>query len=181
MKTLDCHEAEELMVYDLDGGLPPESERILASHLAECPACKALKEEYVSLFSALKSDVAQDPGEEFWKEQQESLKEIQNRVIPFRFRVSRTTGMLLAAILALVVIGMGIFYHVRDSAQGNPSETLIVAQELEHLYGATPDEMVILAGDQSMIWTDITKVSKSDDIANLDWFDVEDEPNHFWM
>ena len=65
MKTHECNEAEKLIVADLDEGLKPSEQERLEHHLRLCAPCRQVREESLTLLSAIASDLPEEPGEEF--------------------------------------------------------------------------------------------------------------------
>jgi len=72
---MKCRQIEKMISRHLDGRLPPEDESAMQRHLAECPACRRLLEEY----RLIREDLSAEPFPElnafFWERLQPRLRQ----------------------------------------------------------------------------------------------------------
>ncbi|HMK34743.1 MAG TPA: zf-HC2 domain-containing protein [Desulfomonilaceae bacterium] len=180
MKKLDCNDVERIMVTDLDEGLDLDSKELLEAHLQACPPCMRIREEFQSLFSAVAADVPPDPGELFWRRYDSTLASaLHKKRHAARWRDSRwkAAGVLLAAVIAFVAVFS--VYDVRKVTRAPGGDTSeLVFQELNNLYGPSPEEVVPALSDSTMLAE--IRIPQGDD-AMMDWFDAEDESGQFWL
>jgi predicted anti-sigma-YlaC factor YlaD len=72
---MKCKEIEHYISRHLDGALTSEEKEKLKTHLKSCPDCQAKREEYQSIFEALRKEEFPEPKPYFWERLQPKLKE----------------------------------------------------------------------------------------------------------
>jgi len=192
MKDLNCRKAEEWIVTDLDEGLEHEERVILENHLVGCASCRKMRDDTKLLLSEVAAGALEDPGEDFWKLYRMSLdarlrEHDVARSWGFGWTRSWSFGwkqasVFATAILVVVISLIGVF-HLRDFRP--PTDEAASSQliaELNQLYGPEPDELTYF--DLSPGDGQFYKVSKSSSVlddSSMEWFEVEDEPNHLFL
>jgi hypothetical protein len=180
MKTPDCRTIEEWIITDLDEGLSPEEETLLAQHLDECGPCRETRDEVTRLLATFRSDVPEDPGPEFWQSYHASL-DARLREKPLhqtRFWNVRWSYAAVA-LAAMLVLAVALATHFEDS-RVKPHAVVAMSpelmQEFQQLYGPAPDEMFDSGGEsleRLMLRVEANSSQQGD--AYLSWFEGEDE------
>jgi Putative zinc-finger len=86
MMTMQCHEAEPLLIDYVDQGLSPAIKEQLQKHLEACPACRQALEEYKQLLTAMDSQKRVQPGP--------ALREKFNIMLQSELNIDATTRIL---------------------------------------------------------------------------------------
>ncbi len=188
MKTINCSTAEHWIVLDLDEGLDQEKQALLQDHLATCEVCLQFRGETSLLLSRFSSDIPEDPGEEFWTRYHSSLRARLQEIEPRQSWVTWwATWWKPAAAFALVVLAI-LAFMIPEFRLGTDqvaldrttlSPTLIA--ELDTLYGPVSEEdpgpSISSEQERSLIGSG---ASVGED-SSFEWFEVEDEPNYFFL
>ncbi len=149
MKRISCSKADKMIVTELDEGLPLEQRAILDGHFRECPKCRRLHEQTAVLLAALREDVPDSPGEEFWTRFETTLlSRIQER--------GRRTGWwipwgkvgIVAAAVLLLAIGLVTFMPRSPEYAARPPSSNIVIQELYMVYGPLSEDFMTVDYDR---------------------------------
>ena len=183
MKTLECNEAEGLIISELDEGLGPPQQERLENHLRSCAHCRRVKEESRTLLSAIASDVPEDPGEEFWKLYYQSLdaRLKEKELKPAWSFWWKTAGVLVAAVMALIIIHVSYFQPVsRPIADRRPMSPHLI-QELQQVYGPVSDEFPRVSVASSQLLGKIDARDATLDDRDLQWLDVEGDPGPLYL
>ncbi len=184
MRPLTCRNVEELIVRDLDEGLDAADRARLEDHLQECSECCRLQEQFKHLFSAVRADVPEEPGEDFWRMYDVSLeaklreKEVRRGTL-FGWRV---VGAFVAAGVILVAAALGVV-NFRDTSPVDPFVSAAVMEDLTELYGPVPERYSPYgtgAAAENIVSKVASGATSYDDLETT-WFEVEDERNHQFM
>lgn len=98
---MNCEKAMELLSAKLDGELDASEEALLAEHLAQCPECRALEQELLSLDAALRTAEEEPPAE--------LAENVMASVRRERIRRTNTRRVLIwAAAAAVLALFLGV-------------------------------------------------------------------------
>jgi len=185
MRTIDCAQAEELIVRGLDEGLSPERVARLEDHLLHCTSCRALKEETAFLLTEVAADVPKDPGEEFWNRYHASLQAKLHEAQPVRTWGFgwKAAAALLAAGLVVVVIRLGsVTSRPPEIVDSNVAVSLL--SDLNEVYGLDQEEEVISEYPREGLLASLVVQANGNDSGILNWFEleeIEDEPDNLFL
>ncbi|MGB6066004.1 MAG: zf-HC2 domain-containing protein [Desulfomonilaceae bacterium] len=183
MKTLECNEAERLIIAELDEGLGPPQQERLESHLCQCAHCREAREDTLALLSAIASDLPEDPGEEFWKLYYQSLdaRLKEKELKPVWFSWWKAAGALIAAVVALIIIHVSFFQPVSRPIADRRIMSPDLIQELQQIYGPVSEEYPRVSVSSNQLLGRIDARGASLDERDLQWLDVEDDPGPLYL
>ncbi len=183
MKTLECNEAERLIVAELDEGLGPPQQERLENHLRLCAHCRQVKEDTFALFSAIASVVPEEPEEDFWKLYYQSLdarlKEKELKTAWFSW--GKAAGVLVAAVMALIIIHVSFLQPVSRPIADRRVMSPDLIQELQQVYGPVSEEYPVVSFSGGQMLGRIDTRGASLDDKDLQWLDVEDDPGPLYL
>ncbi len=177
MKT-NCSEIERLIIEDLDQSLPFEKRALFGEHIAHCASCRAMRQEYKSLFADISRDVPPDPGPEYWERYERTLKwKLYEKQETRRWRITWgwNTVAAFALSLALLVGGLSILFDKRNPVSQTISPMVI--SELNSLFGPSQDETSRVSPGTTL---DGEVSVKNGDLVTT-WFEVEDENSDYFL
>ncbi|MGO9572318.1 MAG: hypothetical protein ACLP5H_32790 [Desulfomonilaceae bacterium] len=134
--------------------------------------------------SAIASDLPEEPGEEFWKLYHQSLdaRLKEQELKPVWSFWWKAAGVLAVAVIALLVVRVGIFQpdnrQIADLRAMSPD----LIQELKQVYGPTSEELSpgSLFDDQLLTVVDARAAAGLDE-SDVQWFEVEDESGPLYL
>jgi predicted anti-sigma-YlaC factor YlaD len=181
MKRLDCHTAEDWIIARLDEGLSDKREQLLETHLQQCAACRAFRDETAVLLSAVATDVPPDPGEDFWKRYDSSLdakirEKAHNRAVGWW----RMPLVMVAASLLVIVVGLGALMYYQQSQPDRLARSTVLFEEFGQLYGPVSDEGLNRYPSWDQIVAGFVSVHQEYGPDSL-WFEAEDDPYQVFL
>jgi len=170
-----------MIVTNLDEGLSPEQRAILNDHLRECTQCRQLNEQTAVLLTALREDVPDNPGEEFWSRFETRLQarlQEQNRRTGWLFPWGKV-GAVAAAVLVLAIGLRTLMPHSPEYATRPPSANMVI-QELYTVYAPLSEDSVTVEYDrgESEYERNLQYLSEN---GALQLFDDEDDSVHLFL
>ena len=196
MKDSDCRTMEELILTDLDEGLPQEKRVVLERHVSECAACRKTWEDTRLLLSEIAADVPEDPGETFWSNYQISLKaRLRERDLEAHLRKTKNSiswgsgfwwkaaGAFAVAGLVFIVVSVGVFqHHAARSLTDESSVSSHLISDLNQLYGPVLADEATYGHEFDTEDSHLTNsiLAPSDDALG-EWFEAEDEPSELFL
>ena len=167
---MNCKKAEQWISMALDGELPAEKAQQLQEHLAGCPACRQLEQEWKACGDVIRSQVAEtaQTPEAAWADVRRAIR-LQTPEQPvaapmvFHWRIQAAS-----VIVMLLVIGVGVFLLGRvgktgqqTAASATPQSAALAkaalpATEVEWVETSIPDAAPMVYEDSSsgmmVIW-----------------------------
>ena len=135
-----CDEYLELISARLDGELSPFEEKRLEAHLAQCAPCRELADQLADLHDAM-SELPRLPVPDGLT-QQIAAAVAADKVTPISAKKkSRTWRSLasLAAVLALAVVGTGLYRYLTPAAPAEPAVPSVQPEPYEDSVAFTMD------------------------------------------
>ncbi|HYK43767.1 MAG TPA: zf-HC2 domain-containing protein [Parafilimonas sp.] len=177
--TMQCYEAESLLIDYLDNQLHPGDKVPLEQHLQGCPSCRQTLEEYRTLFATIESDKAEKPGpalrEKFENMLQSEInvestarivemeKERNDRkIIPLK-----RTSILFRIAASIVLIASGIFigsFFIVNRTNGN-DEVADLKNEVNEM-------------KETLMFNGLTEESASERIKAVSYADDMHDPDN---
>ncbi len=181
MRNIECSKAEELILAHLDEGLHNKKRLILENHLQNCASCRELYPEIQLLLADLAADRPEDPGEAFWKYYQTSLEaRLASRNVSRSWNFWLKPAGAFAIAILVAIISMGVFHLWNfDYVTTSPTPSAQLIRDLNQLYGPVQDETAFSSIDAEHL--QYPQGSKLSDDSLVEWFEVEDEPNQFFL
>ena len=182
MRKLNCHQAEKLIIQDLDGVLDPGRAIDLEAHLRDCSGCRQFKEEMSSILSTVAADLPDEPGEHYWTNYRVSLEAqlAEKEAQPRWSLMLKAAGALVAAGLVCLIIWLGEF-EIGHQPVTDRTARLEVIEDLNVVYGPTDPETGSSAIVSGQMVKALGQKATGYDEGYLSWFEVEDESNHLLL
>ncbi len=185
MRNIECSKAEELILAHLDEGLQNKKRLVLENHLLNCASCRELYPEIQLLLTDLAADKPEDPGEAFWRYYNTSLEARladRNASRSWNFWLKPAGAfaiVILVAIISLSVFDLWNFHSLMIGPTTSPTPSAQLISDLNQLYGPVPDEVAFSSIDAEHL--QYSQSSRFTDDSLVEWFEVEDEPNQFFL
>ena len=182
MRKLNCHQAEKLIIQDLDGDLDSGRAVDLEAHLRDCSGCRQFKEEMGSILSAVAADLPEEPGEHYWTNYRVSLEArlAEKESQPRRGLMFKAAAALVAAGLVCLIIWLGEFEFGHQPAT-DLTARLEVIEDLNAVYSPTDPETGSSTAVSGQMVTALGQKATGYEEGYLSWFEVEDESNHLLL
>ena len=111
---MNCHKAEELLSRAMDGELSPDERAALDAHIAVCPGCRALRDEWSQFGAYMRQEKAEpvQTAEALWADVQRTIRLQGNRqadaddVPVFGWRLRWAGAMVVAVLLGVSGVGL---------------------------------------------------------------------------
>ena len=157
---MKCNQAEEWLSRALDGELPADQRQALDEHLAACPQCRALQQEWASFATFMRGQKIESaqPPEAAWADVQRAIRlqgerRGEDAVGVFGWRLQWAGAMIVAVLLGISALGMWRLNHGSPvTAQAADESTTEVEFVETDVPGASP--MVYQDADSgwTVIW-----------------------------
>lgn len=177
MRQIHCSRMEEWLVASLNDDLDPRDKDRFEAHLQHCDRCRAVQEEVIRLISAVRQDVPEDPGDEFWRYHESSLQAALQEADLHRGWVPpwKAIGAILAAGLVILAIAVGTLTQRKHQIADRGRPSLEVIEELNRVYGPGWEDVPSLTDNQGEKLT-VAGSQLAVDEGYLFWFEVEEDP-----
>jgi predicted anti-sigma-YlaC factor YlaD len=136
MKTLDCESSSRLLKAWLDGEVDPATAEALGRHVAGCPACRAVRDDYAAIGALLRRAAVLPPPDV-------SIGDVMRRVAEGgreRVQVIRYLKRVTAAAAAVLILSTAFLFW--DAAAGKvrtmESESVRHDAALEIVFSVPP-------------------------------------------
>ena len=167
---MKCNQAEEWLSSSLDGELPADQRQALDEHLAACPHCRALQQEWVSFATFMRGQripPAQTP-EAAWADVQRAIRlqgeqRAGEAIGVFGWRLQWAAAMIVAVLLGISVLGLWRVNHASPGTMQAADESATEVEFVEtDVPGASP--MVYQDADSgcTVIWVAGMEDSEAD-------------------
>ncbi len=179
MKNIDCLHAETLILTDLDEGLDSAAAVVLEAHLSECADCRRMRVEVRELLEETAADAPPDPSEQFWARYDACLDaRLRDRAASALWW--KTAAAFGAAALVGIVVILGV-YEKSQPTEIQPEVAIEVMENLDRVYGPTPDERPVATVSYDRIRSVLAKDREAYRETYISWFEVEEESNHLLL
>jgi len=106
---MKCNQAETLLFRAFDGMLTEQETKALVQHLAECPACRRLREDYASILEVLSGEAFPQEKPYFWERLKPRLHEGRTEV-PWNVWKRWSILAVPLSIVAVLVLGLAVSF-----------------------------------------------------------------------
>ena len=173
MKEIQCINAEQLIVSELDEGLLQADRQRLDEHLRACGACREFHEEIARVLATIKEGLSEDPGEAYWRRYDARLDTLLRDREP-RLGWSWRQFAITAAV-AMIFLAFGVVSKTRlDNVTGNGTHAAAM-QEIDRLYGVGSDDRLLFEPQLTKFLVGLDSPGARDEPAFLSMLDPYDD------
>lgn len=145
---MNCKQAQEWISREMDGELHTVDQIVLEKHLMQCPACKKVKEHWMSASQLLKqtADVKIPDATDVWAEIRSQIEKekltSRNTLFPFPALLKWTS-----AAAAIIAVTLGIRFMTPE-----PAEIFAFQNEVEFVETDLSDSSPVVYIDEESGW-----------------------------